>query len=182
MIGTDPSLPTMLGSPETTQISRFSTQKTTTKTKPPTSFLDEHVQQLVAHLPVADVAKDARQRTVPGLVDRAFSTVLQQEAHQMQHVPLVPLVVAVPVMERESQSIKLKFLQRRSCDTNLASSSAYRMMIACSGVLPIESGVLISSLQPRSSSIRMVLSVSSAVLRAPRITKEKVGRCSSDDH
>ena len=60
----------------------------------------QHVQQVVAELPVRHVPQHARERAVADVVDARPRAVLEQVAGDVEHVPLVPrlrvVVVAVP--------------------------------------------------------------------------------------
>ena len=78
----------------------------------------QHVQQVVAELPVRHVPQHARQRRVAHVVDAGPRAVLQEVARDVQHVPLVPglrvVVVAVAALLQRVPEDRLWYELKKS--------------------------------------------------------------------
>jgi hypothetical protein len=60
-----------------------------------TILFDQHVHELIANLPVSDVAKHAGKCAIPGLVYTLLRSVLKDKSHEIQNVVFAPFVVAI---------------------------------------------------------------------------------------
>ena len=81
-------------------------------------YHQQHVQQVVAELPVRHVPQHARQRRVAHVVDAGPRAVLQEVARDVQHVPLVPglrvVVVAVATLLKRVPEDKSQYELKKS--------------------------------------------------------------------